>query len=165
MRKTDRTVVAALAIAWALFQLALPHVPILDSLKVRAIHLAFAVALVFLTLPPRRRRAAADTSARPIPALNYVLAALSCRAVLYIMLDWNGIAMGSGRPLARDIAISLGLIVLLLEASRKLSDPRSPSSYLGLPYIDVVKPAAVPAFVSCISSCSTSLIWRRRSWG
>jgi TRAP transporter 4TM/12TM fusion protein len=126
MRKADRIVIAVIALAWALFQLALPRFLILDSIKVRAIHLAFAVVLVFLTLPAawrRRRILERKKESRPIPILNYGLAILAGAAVLYIMLDWTGIAMRSGRPLLRDIIISVGLIVLLLEASRRAIGP------------------------------------------
>ena len=126
MRKTDKIVIAVLALAWALFQLALPRVLILDSIKVRAIHLAFAVVLVFLTLPPAWRRSRIleqKKESRPIPLFNYGLAVLTGAAVLYIMLDWEGVAMRSGRPLIRDVVVSVALILLLLEASRRAIGP------------------------------------------
>jgi len=52
----DRTILSAVALAWALFQLSLPRFLLLDSITTRAIHLAFAMALVLLTIPTRRRR-------------------------------------------------------------------------------------------------------------
>ncbi|MHC4542304.1 MAG: TRAP transporter large permease subunit, partial [Planctomycetota bacterium] len=75
-RKADRFIVAGIALAWALFQLALPRLIILDSTTVRTVH-----------------------------------------------LDWTGISMRAGLPIPRDIAASVILIVLLLEASRRAIGP------------------------------------------
>jgi len=47
--KIDRAIIAVISTAWALFQLALPRFIILDSITIRAVHLAFAITLVFLT--------------------------------------------------------------------------------------------------------------------
>ena len=55
-RKIDSVIVAVISISWALWQLALPRLLILDSLKIRAIHLAFAVTLVYLTFPFRKHK-------------------------------------------------------------------------------------------------------------
>ena len=55
-KKIDRIIIGVVSIAWALFQLALPRFIILDSITVRAIHLAFAIVLIFLTLPLAKRK-------------------------------------------------------------------------------------------------------------
>jgi len=136
-RRTDRIVVGALSIAWALFQLALPRFIILDSITVRAVHLSFAITLVFLTIPPRKSgpkpsadlrrssepRPSVAAASSTIPWYDYILAALSAAAVLYIVLDWTGIAMRSGLPIVRDIVIGIAVIILVLEASRRVIGP------------------------------------------
>jgi TRAP-type uncharacterized transport system fused permease subunit len=117
----EKPLVAVISIAWALFQLSLPRLVILDSITVRAIHLAFAMVLVFLTVSITRHK-----RLRPgdrIHPGDYLLAAVGCLAVLYIVLDWTGITMRSGIPSGRDIAISIVLIVLVLEASRRVIGP------------------------------------------
>jgi TRAP transporter 4TM/12TM fusion protein len=124
-RRGDRFIIGALSIAWALFQLALPRFIILDSITVRAIHLSFAIALVFLTSPPLKimsKRGYAH-AAGSIPLYDYVLAAVSATGVLYIVLDWTGIAMRAGLPIARDIVIGIAVIVLVLEAARRVIGP------------------------------------------
>ncbi|UCG56936.1 MAG: TRAP transporter permease [Phycisphaerales bacterium] len=123
--RADRAIVAAISIAWALFQLALPRFVILDSITVRAIHLAFAVTLVFLTIPTikRGRKTAEPSVTIRISLTGYVLAGLACISVLYIVLDWEGISARQGVPTARDIAVGIVLIVLLLEASRRAVGP------------------------------------------
>ena len=124
-QNVDRIIVAVLSILWALFQLLLPRFIILDSITVRAVHLAFATALVFLTIPitKGKRRGALVSARTHIPLVDYILAALASISVLYIILDWKGISMRAGTPVVRDIVISVALIVLLLEASRRAIGP------------------------------------------
>lgn len=125
MRRRENHVIAAIAIAWALFQLALPKFVILDSLKIRAIHLTFAVVLVFLTSPFARKRGNIGIGAQKsrIPLYDYLLAAAAFITVLYIVFDWAGIAMRSGRPIIRDVIVSVALVLILLEASRRVIGP------------------------------------------
>ncbi len=92
-------VVSAIAIAWALFQLALPRFVLLDSITIRAVHLAFALVLVFLTYPFRKKKALASESSPKIPAFAYVLAGLAALSSLYIVLDWQGISTRPGVPI------------------------------------------------------------------
>jgi TRAP transporter 4TM/12TM fusion protein len=117
----DKIIVTTLSILWALFQLALPRFIILDTITVRAVHLAFATALVFLTIPvTKQKRKGRPIIARiRIPLIDYILAALASVSALYIVLDWTGISMRAGNPIVRDIIISAILIILLLEASRR----------------------------------------------
>ncbi len=106
-----------LGIAWALFQLSLPRFVILDSLTVRAIHLAFAGALVLLTV---------SLSRKPIERRlwwDYLLACLIAVTSLYVVLDREGIAMRAGMPIPRDIGLSILLVLLVLEASRRVIGP------------------------------------------
>ncbi|MCK4764705.1 MAG: TRAP transporter permease [Candidatus Aminicenantes bacterium] len=121
-----KTVISAIAVIWALFQLSLPSFLILDSIKTRAIHLSFALLLAFLILPFRKTgkqklEAAGEKERVSLP--DFLLAAAGALAALYIMLDWEGIALRSGTPLLRDIVIGLLLVVLLLEAGRRAIGP------------------------------------------
>jgi TRAP transporter 4TM/12TM fusion protein len=119
---TPRTIIPAIAIFWALFQLSLPSFLILDSIKIRAIHLAFALALAYLYLPFHRQKSPSKLKTkRPIP--NLLLAIAGVISALYIMLDWNGIALRSGSPITRDILLGLLVVILLLEAARRAIGP------------------------------------------
>ena len=121
----EKIIVGSLSLTWALFQLALPRFIILDSLTVRAVHLAFAIALIFLTIPLFKKRPEITflNSKDHVPLFDYFLAILACLSVLYIVLDWKGISMRAGIPLERDMMISAVLIILLLEASRRVIGP------------------------------------------
>jgi len=124
MRRFDRIIVGFLCICWALFQLSLPKLIILDSIQIRAIHLAFAITLVFLTLPFfKKKKQGLPGEKKKIRTIDYILAGIACLASLYIMLDWEGIASRAGRPIARDILISIILILFLLEAARRVIGP------------------------------------------
>ena len=100
--------------AWSLFQLSLAEFVTLNSDYVRAIHLVFAMVLVYLGLPfgkgGRRNR---------IPVLAVVFAVLAGLCAGYYALDYGGIAGRQGAPLTRDIIVGIALLLLLLEAARR----------------------------------------------
>ena len=121
-RRFDYLLITAVSLGWALFQLALPRLLILDSVTVRAVHLAFAMALVFLGVPFTRKRSKDVPglhSLKHTPLIDYVLAIVAVLAALYIVLDWEGITTRMGMPITRDLIASVILIVLLFEASRR----------------------------------------------
>ncbi|MFC1529216.1 TRAP transporter permease [Gemmatimonadota bacterium] len=121
----SRQLFRAVAIIWALFQLALPSVLILDSIRVRAIHLAFALFLVFLTVPVRRlrRTSNADGAADRVPSVDWLLAIAGAVAALYLMIDWQGIALRSGVPSGLDVVMGVSIALILLEAARRVVGP------------------------------------------
>ncbi len=124
--KADRLIISAISIAWSLFQLSLPRLIILGSTTVRAVHLAFAITLVFLSYRGRAKRkwkSGVPKAVSSIPLIDYILAGLACLSVLYFVFDWTGISMRAGLPIRRDVVISVILIVLLLEASRRAIGP------------------------------------------
>lgn len=121
-RRLDRYIISSVALAWALFQLSLPRIVILDSVTIRAIHLAFAMALVFLGVPFTRKRSRDIPfihSLKHTPVLDAILAIIGALAALYIVLDWQGITARLGIPIARDVVISVVLIFMLFDASRR----------------------------------------------
>jgi TRAP transporter 4TM/12TM fusion protein len=126
LRPHEYYTVAAIAILWALFQLALPSFLIIDSTKERAIHLAFAIALLFLVSPclkrPTKYLGFLSVKDR-IPVIDYIFAALGALTALYIALDYEGLAMRAGAPTARDLVSGSILVILLLEATRRVIGP------------------------------------------
>ncbi|MDA3948940.1 MAG: TRAP transporter fused permease subunit, partial [Spirochaeta sp.] len=121
-RKFDYWLISGISLAWALFQLSLPRLVIIDSITIRSVHLAFAMALVFLGVPFTRRRSRdipGIHSLKHTPLLDFIIATIAVIAALYIVLDWEGISSRMGIPTPRDIVMSVTLIVLLFEASRR----------------------------------------------
>jgi TRAP transporter 4TM/12TM fusion protein len=124
-----RFLIPAIAVAWSIFQLSIASWLILDTIFIRAIHLAFALTIVFLNFPffKERRFGLAFLSAkRRIPVFDFLVAGLACFSALYIMIDYTGITQRYGLPIDRDIVIGLILTVLLLEGARRVIGPALP---------------------------------------
>lgn len=124
--------IAAVSVLWALFHLFVPvshlieGIGVLDSIKVRAIHLAFAMVLLFLGTPVTKglpQGLAGALSRISHRSLAFIMAAFAAIASLYIMLDWQGIAMRSGVPSARDLFFGMVVILLVLEGARRAIGP------------------------------------------
>ena len=121
-RKIDRILIAIVALGWAFFQLSLPRLVILDSLTIRAVHLAFAVALTFLGFPlfkTRDKEIPGIHSKVRVPVLDYLFAIVGVIVVLYIILNWESIAGRAGRPTALDVVFGIAAILVVLETSRR----------------------------------------------
>ncbi len=132
MTETDQTlgpsgyVIAGIAFLWSVFQLATASVLILDSLSIRAIHLGFAMLIVFVAYPGRTHKTARKGIGILWTTLNWGAALTGCSAAIYIVLDYVGISGRQGLPLSRDMVLGVVLIVLLLEAARRTVGPALP---------------------------------------
>jgi TRAP transporter 4TM/12TM fusion protein len=127
-------VIPTVAVIWSFFQLSIASWLILDTVYVRAIHLGFALLVVFLNFPFLRKTrfglkflSATDK----IPVLDYVIAIIAAFSAIYIMVDFGGIIERYGDPNTRDIVVGLALTVLLLEASRRVIGPALPAIATG----------------------------------
>ncbi|RZB36468.1 MAG: hypothetical protein SRB2_02293 [Desulfobacteraceae bacterium Eth-SRB2] len=125
----SRYVIPTVAVAWSFFQLSIASWLILDSTFIRAIHLGFAMLIVFLNYPflkkPRFGLKFLSTTDR-IPIFDYITAIVAAFTAIYIMVDYAGITTRYGAPITRDIIMGLALTVLLLEASRRVIGPALP---------------------------------------
>ena len=128
-----RTATLIVGLCWSLFQLATVSVLMIDTLYIRAIHLAFAITLVYLNIPMLK---ISGTSWRwdlrillamnRVTILDYVAAAIAAFCAVYIVVDYEGIAARAGTPITRDIIFGLMLVVLLLESTRRVIGPALP---------------------------------------
>jgi TRAP transporter 4TM/12TM fusion protein len=124
------TAIAAVAIAWSLFQLwyasPLPFlfgIFILNDTEARAIHLAFGMFLAFMAYPAFKR-----SPRSYVPAADWVLAVLGAFAGAYLFLFYRELAQRPGQPTTLDLVTAGAGILLLLEATRRS---------LGLPMVIV----------------------------
>ncbi|VEN73664.1 TRAP-type transporter, 4TM/12TM fusion protein (Permease) [Candidatus Desulfarcum epimagneticum] len=121
--------IPAIAVLWSLFQISIASWLILDTIFIRAVHLSFALLLVFLSHPffKKPRFSIGWLSARDrVPVPDMIVAAMAFFCALYVMLDYSGIAMRYGAPISRDIVIGIALAALLLEAARRVIGPALP---------------------------------------
>lgn len=118
--------VPTIAVLWSLFQLSIASWLIIDTIFVRAIHLAFALLIVFLNYPlltKKRWGLKFLSSDDSISFFDMLIAILACISAIYIMLDYSGITMRYGLPITRDIVFGLILTLLLLEGARRVVGP------------------------------------------
>ncbi|WP_044350993.1 TRAP transporter permease [Dethiosulfatarculus sandiegensis] len=121
-------VIPVIAAAWSIYQMLLPQVLLLEAVYIRAIHLAFAIILVYLSYPLFKKREVTGlfsflSDKTKITWLDFLLAGVAGLCALYIALDYENIATRQGLPTTRDIVVGVILIVLLLEAARRSLGP------------------------------------------
>jgi TRAP transporter 4TM/12TM fusion protein len=124
-------VIPVIAVCWSFFHLyiACPYFDPLDSTFIRAIHLSFALLIVFLNYPlfKKPRFGLHFLSAKNrIPMPDYIIGITAAISALYIVIDYVGLAMRAGSPVPRDIVIGLLLVIFLLEAARRVIGPALP---------------------------------------
>ncbi|MDT8395348.1 MAG: TRAP transporter permease [bacterium] len=123
----DRHIIPTIAVIWCLFQLSIASWLLIDTVIIRAIHLGFAMLIAFMSYPalkkPRKGFWSFLSARTRIPIFDYALAILGCFTALYIWLDYTGMAGRQGAPLTRDLVIGMALVLILLEASRRVIGP------------------------------------------
>lgn len=120
--------VAGLAFSWSTFQLLIAGFLPLAADIVRAVHLAFAMSLVYLCFPMfRRSRSGKTSSSDSLPRRDMVLAGVAALSALYMVLDREGLASRVGDPSALDLVAGSVLLLVLLEAARRAVGPALPS--------------------------------------
>jgi TRAP transporter 4TM/12TM fusion protein len=126
----------ALGIAWSLFQLYTAHAGLFDLMIQLPVHVAFAVALGFLTTPIPESAAQAEKlrRRRSHRGLNgtCALGALACGG--YYIVENHRLTSRMAMvddPAPRDVVIGIVFIVLLLEASRRHIGPALVALALG----------------------------------
>jgi TRAP transporter 4TM/12TM fusion protein len=126
----SKYVIPTVAVIWSLFQLSIASWWVLDSTFTRAIHLGFALLIVYLNYPLLKKPllglkflSATDR----IPLLDYAVSIVAALAALYITIDYDGLTTRYGAPIVRDLIIGGILVVLLLEASRRVIGPALPA--------------------------------------
>ncbi|HOP63039.1 MAG TPA: TRAP transporter permease [Spirochaetota bacterium] len=128
LSKKENMLVATISIIWALFQLSLASWLILDSTMVRSIHLFFAIVLIFLNVPmiKKSNKYGWLSETKKIPLIDYLFAFGSGLLTLYIIFDYEGIALRMGNLNSTDILIGGLLVLALLEATRRAIGPALP---------------------------------------
>jgi TRAP transporter 4TM/12TM fusion protein len=125
-RGPTKWVIPVIGVIWCFFQLSIASWWILDTVFIRAIHLGFAMLIVYLNYPvfKETRLGLKFLSIKDrIPPWDFVIAVIACFAAVYIAVDYYGVTHRAGIPITRDIVIGLILLVLLLEAARRVIGP------------------------------------------
>ncbi|MCE5255248.1 MAG: TRAP transporter permease [Spirochaetaceae bacterium] len=108
--------VAAIAIAFSVFQIYTALFGVLDAMMQRSIHLSFAFCLIYLLYPTSRK-----WPKNKVHPLDAFLSVLGAAAPLYITVLWtSSLSQRAGMPTALDIAVGIIGVLLVLEAARRL---------------------------------------------
>ncbi|MGH7348887.1 MAG: TRAP transporter permease [Candidatus Rokuibacteriota bacterium] len=107
--------VSALAVSWSLFHLATGFLGARPAFQQRAIHLAFGLVLVFLTVP--LRGGALPRGARRV--IDVALALLAAVATGYVAWDYESILLRSGTFYAYEMWLGALLVLAILEGTRR----------------------------------------------
>ncbi len=125
-RGLTKWVIPTIGVIWSFFQLSIASWWILDTVFIRAIHLGFALLIVYLNYPlfKETRLGLKFLSVKDrIPWYDFVIAVVACLAAVYIAIDYVGINERYGSPITRDIVVGLILLFVLLEAARRVIGP------------------------------------------
>ena len=102
-------VIPTIGVIWSFFQLSIASWWILDTVFIRAIHLGFALLIVYLNYPVFKatRFGLKFLSIKDrIPPWDFVIAGIACFSAVYIAVDYYGVAHPSSAPIAHDISRS-----------------------------------------------------------
>ncbi|HWP50973.1 MAG TPA: TRAP transporter permease, partial [Clostridia bacterium] len=85
------------------------------TLKHRSLHVAMMLALTFIMYPLSSK----SKYKRSVAWYDWILAALSCAAPIYIWTQFVGVVERAGNPNRMDFMMATLLVVLVLEAARR----------------------------------------------
>jgi TRAP transporter 4TM/12TM fusion protein len=131
----EKWLLVLIATSWSIFQFLLPMFLTIPSDQVRAIHLAFAIALVFLSFPVIKNSYLTDklkgrfrflTKTQGASWLDYLLGIIAVISVLYYIFEKTGLEARQGNPIASDFIFGTIMLLLLLEAARRALGPALP---------------------------------------
>ncbi len=114
--------IAGIAIVFSLFQLYQMGIGLMPAQNLRAVHLAFVLALIFLLYPTLSRW---DMSR--LSVFDALLAAAAISGPLYFYFNFNAMVMRAGAETRLDLAMGLITIIALLEATRRAIGPVLPA--------------------------------------
>lgn len=108
-------VVALIAISFSVFQIWTAMFGVLDAHIQRAVHLSFAMALVFLLYPSRK-----SWSRENLHWLDGLLAIVAAAAPLYIVVFYDDLVLRAGMATLPDMILGGLGVLLVLEAARRV---------------------------------------------
>ncbi len=84
-----------------------------------AVHISFALALTILLYPPSQKQ----DKASGIPWYDFIFAALAVIGPMYLVVNYVDLTTRAGLPTDMDLFMGFLLIIVLLEATRRISNP------------------------------------------
>ncbi len=117
-------VISVVAISMSVFQFYTSGFGSLLALKQRAVHLAFALSLTFLIYPRSTKEFLKNKT--KIPFYDIVLSILGAGVCLYLVVLYKELVIRAGLPTKLDLIMGGIAILLVLEATRRITGPALP---------------------------------------
>jgi TRAP transporter 4TM/12TM fusion protein len=117
-------IISIIAISMSIFHFYTGGFGLWLALKQRALHLAFALALIFLLYPTTKTGIGSDKSR--VPFFDIFLAVLGASTSLYIIIFYKELVLRAGLPNQIDLLMGGITILLVLEATRRAIGPELP---------------------------------------
>ena len=117
-------IISIIATSFSIFQFYTGGFGLLLALKQRAVHLAFALSLIFLIYPRSKKEFLKYKT--KIPLYDLVLSILGAGVCLYLVIFYNDMVVRSGLPINLDLIMGGISILLVLEATRRITGPALP---------------------------------------
>ena len=114
--------VTLIAVAMSCFHFYTSGFGLLLSQKQGAVHLAFTLCLVFLLYPfsPKQLKE------QKIQWYDFILAVAGIVSTMYLVFYYNDLVKRAGLPSTMDLAMGMLMIAVMLEATRRISNPILP---------------------------------------
>lgn len=112
-------IVSAIAVCMAIFHFYTAGFGLLVAQTQGAVHLAFALSLTFFLYPLRQH----DGTKYKIPAIDLILGIMAACTCLYIVVFFEVLVNRSGLPTDADLIMGMLMILLVMEATRRISNP------------------------------------------
>ncbi len=113
---TPGMIVFLACVGLALFHLYTAWTGPLVTLMHRAVHTTIVMALIFLLYPMTK-----NSDKRKPSVLDWFFAALSLMTGIYIVLNYSELVTRAGMPTTPDIAMGFVIVLLVLEAGRRIA--------------------------------------------
>jgi TRAP transporter 4TM/12TM fusion protein len=108
--------VSVIAVAMALFHVYTARFGTLEALRQRSVHLAFALTLVFLLYPFRRRHAASARIGLP----DVLMVAVAVAPLVYLFVNRTDLTLRAGNLSRLDVVMGALGVLVVLEAGRRM---------------------------------------------
>ncbi|MGO4889577.1 TRAP transporter permease [Anaerobacillus sp. MEB173] len=115
-KKSVALIVSIIAIGLSLYHLYTSYFGMPVTLKHRSLHVAAVVGLIFLLYPAYKK-----ANRTKLPWYDVILAMLAASTSVYIFVDYSGIIQRGGLPNQLDLVFGAILVVLVLEAARRVT--------------------------------------------
>ncbi len=112
--------VTLVAVAMSVFHLYTAQFGLFSAIVQRSIHLLFALLLIFLTIPTLGRESGKGLRSKISSLWDFFLSILSLLSILYLVIQFREIVMRGGATTKYDLLMGGTLLLLVLEATRRV---------------------------------------------